>query len=175
MSKEDDAYRRGLTGLPSGDRGTDYMNGVAEREKREQARRDANTPVRNPAPTPYTGPIFTDSPGQTRGRQFSSGPATPLPETLTAMAKSGASLFVVLFVGYTLLQDYWTWPGMLGGSVAYAVAGAIAGAALFIALKVLRIAVKIAFYLLIAGFVLHLLGVLDMWAVLARIGHAVGL
>jgi hypothetical protein len=177
MSQEDDSYRKGLLGLPSGDRGTDYMNGIAEREKRERERRDSY--VSKPEPgSGFTGTSFTSGPswepdvGAFNGRRNQI--AQP-PETLISMAKAGASLFAALFVVYTLLQDRWSWPEMIGGSIGLAVVGAIAGAALFIALKILAFAVKIAFFLLIIGVCLHFLGVLNIWTVLSRIMHTIGM
>ncbi|RZL93183.1 MAG: hypothetical protein EOP82_08170 [Variovorax sp.] len=169
MSYED--YQKGLSGIGSGS-GMDYLKGVNEREQqRRESRPVLPTPAATPSPPVYSGPTWT-APAPSPGR-----PHVPAaPETMTTMAKGGASLFAVLFVGHALLGGgAWTWPQLVGGGLGAAVVGALCGALLYIALKVLAFALKVAVGLLVIGIVLHFINVINLWAVLARLRHAVGL
>lgn len=170
MSQED--YQKGLSGIGSGS-GMDYLKGVNEREREREAAR----PKPPLEPTTYVAPYEPTSPGAgAQPHRPASPPSRPMPETMQSMAKSGAGLLLVLFVGYTLLiGGAWTWPWMIGGGVAASALGAVAGAALYVAIRLLMILLRIAGMLLAVGIVLHLFGVLDLVAVLSRIGRALGL
>ena len=163
MSKADDDFRKGLLGTGGGS-GTDYLNGVAERERREREYLRRSSTSNAPAPAPAGTPSAPPSPGGPLRDSGSSGSAgSEVPETLTTMAQSGAGLFAALFIGYTLLQDDgWSCARMIGGAIGASLVGAIGGAALYIALKVLKFALKVVFGLLVVGIGLHLLGVFNI-------------
>lgn len=172
MSHDD--YEKGRSGIGSGT-GMDYLKGVNERE-RERA---AAKPPAPPEPASYPPPDQWHSSNASDTGQLP-GPgrnyAPPAPETLKSMAKSGAGLMLILFVGYTLLYDgTWTWAKMIAGAAVAGALGAIAGAALYVAIRLLMILLRVAGVLLLIGVALHLLGVLDLVAVLGRIWRGLGL
>jgi len=83
-------------------------------------------------------------------------------------AKVGAGGFFILFCLYAFIQPAsWSWLQLGMGTACAVIAGGIAGVALYIALKVLAFMLKVALGLLGIGIILHLLGVLDIFAVLA--------
>ncbi|WP_213953742.1 hypothetical protein [Variovorax sp. dw_954] len=172
MSYQD--MNNGRLGVGGNKSSIDYQEGVAARDRqREQAQRETAHASR-----PYSsGTTDTYRPGtwHAPGASAGGGPTLVQPETLATSAKSGAGLFAVLCVGYMLLQGGWT----LGSLAVYAgvgaVAGALAGAALYIALKVLAVAAKVAGALLVIGIVLHWLGVINLWPMLAKARHLLGL
>ena len=83
-------------------------------------------------------------------------------------AKFGAGGFFILFCLYAFIQPAtWSWLQLGMGTAGAVIAGGIAGAALYIALKVLAFVLKIALALLGIGIILHLLGVLNIFVVLA--------
>jgi len=173
MSYED--MNNGRLGVGGNKSSVDYQEGVAVRERqRAQEQRDAAHAAR----TYSSGATTTSSPGHwhapgagTRG----GGSTIVQPETLATSAKSGAGLFAVICVGYMLLHGGWTLGTLAVYAGVAALAGALAGAALYIALKVLAIALKAGGILLGIGIVLHWLGVINLWPILARLRHAVGL
>ncbi len=169
MSNED--YQKGLHGTGSGS-GMDYQKGVYERERQRQESRAPVSAGAGHTTSPASSGATWDS-GQT------SGPGrrtTSVPETMGSMAKGGAGLAAVVFVGYTLLQNAgWTWPQMAGGGIAAAIVGAIGGAALYIALKVLEFAFKVIGVLLVIAVVLHFLGVVNVGPWFTAIRRAIGL
>lgn len=103
-----------------------------------------------------------------------SGEGAATDKTLTDFAKTGAVLCGLLFAGFALVQTQaWSWLQIGAGAALAAVAGAVAGAVLYIALKLLAIAVKVMLILLGVGIVLHFLGVLNLFHVLGAMGRLV--
>ena len=83
-------------------------------------------------------------------------------------AKVGAGGFFILFCLYAFIQPAsWSWLQLGMGTAGAVIAGGIAGVALYIALRVLAFMLKVALGLLGIGIILHFLGVLDIFAVLA--------
>lgn len=114
-----------------------------------------------PAP-PLWGDTHTSG---TRGHSGGGGMGS-----LGQAAKTGAVGLAVVFGLYVLMAHAtWTWPHAALGALAAAVVGAVAGAALYIAVQMLVMALKLAAVLLAVGVVLHLLGALDLFGVLAHL------
>jgi hypothetical protein len=169
-------YQNGLNGIGGGS-GMDYLKGVNERERDRAAQKPQPPPPPPPAPgpdlttyhAPPTGPVWRGGAG---GREA----IHAAPATLRSMAKSGAGLLCVLFVGYLLLSDpAWTWGKLIIGAAGAAAVGAIAGAALYVAIRIFLKLLKIAGVLLLSGVVLDFANVINLADVLGRLARMVGL
>lgn len=168
-----DDYNSGRVGVGGNRNSPDYQQGLAERERRQEQDRQRNTPV-PPAPV-LPGAPPSSFPGVGSRTSPTVGSTYVAPETMLTMAKSGASLFAVVCVGYLLFQGTWTWVSLAVYTGISALAGGAAGAALYVALKLLVIALKVAGVLLAIGVVLHLMHFINLPAVLGRISASVGL
>lgn len=105
--------------------------------------------------------FWTTRAGHSRGGSIGS---------LGQAAKTGAVCLAVVLGLYVLMAPAaWTWPHMALGALAAAAVGTVAGAALFIVVQMLVMALKLAVVLLVVGVVLHLLGALDLFGVLAHL------
>jgi hypothetical protein len=166
-------YNNGRLGVGGNKSSPDYQQGHAEAERRREAERQRNMPAPSPAPVIGTPGLSYPTGGASGAQDV--GPSYVETQTLRTMAKSGASLFAVACVVFMLYQGTWTWVSLAVYTALSAVAGAIAGAALYIALKLLVIALKVAGMLLAIGIGLHLFGVINLPAVLSRLSAYVGL
>lgn len=94
------------------------------------------------------------------------GVSSSAPLTFESAVKGGAVLFVAGFVLFLILAEgTWTSPQALGWGVACALLGAAFGAAFYVALVVLRLALKVAAWVVVVAILLHLLGVVNLFAV----------
>ena len=187
MSYEDD-FRRGRSGMPGGNQESEgYRNGeqqrytdAVERRQREQAELERN------AQNNFIGNASTSSnnfPAYGRGSSGRklAGSATPsAPATLIGSAKTGAIFFAALYGAYAIFGGLaLTWMEVGVGVAGVAMLGAIAGAALYVSFIVLKAVLSVAFkvlvVVLVAGIVLHFLGLVDFWALVWRTHTALGL
>lgn len=163
-------YNNGRLGV-GGDRSSpDYQQGQAERERRQEQERQRNTPA-----TPPSGSSGSSLQVGSQRESPLAGPPFVAPETMRTMAKSGASLFVVVCVVYLLFQGTWTWTSLAVYTAMSAVAGAAAGAVFYLVLKLLAFLLKVAGVLLAIGVALHLLNVINLPTVLGRLSASLGL
>lgn len=91
------------------------------------------------------------------GNSHASGP----PKTIGEMAKAGAALFGVLFAVYAFLvygQPGITGPKLVGQAIVAVGAGLLAGVALWIAIRVLKIALIVGAWGLLLAFVYYAFG-----------------
>ena len=174
MSHDD--FNRGRLGLP-GNGSEDFQHGRQEQQRRQdEARRKNEERQRRDS---QALPIVQNTSASGSGSTTQSGSVTAagaaLPETLASMAKGGASLFAVLFVLWTLSYGAWSWPSIIGGACAAAIAGLVAGALLYVAIPVLKVVLKVAAAVMVVGIALQLFVGIDFIGVLRRMAHASGL
>ena len=134
---------------------------------REQQRFAEQRAINSSSPLPYS-PFATSgssqSPTWTTGSSGSGSGFGSIEEA----AKVGAGGLFIFFCLYAFIQPAsWSWLQLGMGTAGAVIAGGIAGVALYIALKVLAFILKVALGLLGIGIILHFLGLLDIFAVLA--------
>lgn len=135
-----------------------------EQMQRQQAASAASAASAAGTPTPWTATDLSLAP-PSYGGAASGGVSS-----LTSAAKSGAGLLLLLFGLYVVLgQNAWTTAQILGGAGVTVLLGAAAGAVVYIAVKLLVLALKVAGVLLVIGIGLHLLGTIDLFRILNRI------
>jgi hypothetical protein len=158
-----EAYNRG-----SAQASRDQQNAFVEEQRRahEQMQRQqaAYAASASGTPAPWTATDLSPAPPSY------SGAASGGISSLTSAAKSGAGLLLLLFGLYVVLgQNAWTPAQILGGAGITLLVGAVAGAAVYIAVKLLVLALQVAGVLLVIGIGLHLLGTIDLFRILNRI------
>ena len=137
---------------------------AAAREQQRLAEQKANNSSSSLPYSPFPTSSSSHYPTWTTGSSGSGAGFGSMEEA----AKVGAGGFFILFCLYAFIQPAtWSWLQLGTGAAGAVIAGGIAGAALYIALKVLAFVLKIALALLGIGIILHLLGVLDIFVVLA--------
>ncbi len=144
----------------------------------ERARDEAQRRIDSPKPpvsVPTRSPVhFPGSTPQPTYAGRGGGEGVGSDRTLADFAKTGAVLCAAVFGGFALSQTpAWNWLQIAVGAALASVAGALGGAALYVALKLLAIAVKTTLILLGIGIALHFLGVLNIFQVLDEAGRLV--